>query len=198
MKLFNWIFVLSLSFFVSCGKDNKNQKENQADRVLEDYVNEWKNAEPIDPNTIEGGATSVQIKGGEKLPVEQLKCNINNYEDYIYDFEKVDKLILETGAGCYLLGVDFTGHDLEDAVFTNANLKGAIFTNANLTNTKFIKANLTNAVLTDTNYMKAYFRGAILTGATYNEYDSITAWIRFFSGQGIRGPEDKGMIFVKK
>ena len=137
---------------------------------------------------------------GESTELSQAsyKCNVSNYQEYAYDFKKTDQLIAETGAGCYLPGVDFSGQDLAGAVFTKANLTGAIFRGVYLKRTKFIAADLTNAVLEDTNYMDAYFRSAILTGTRYNEYDSITAWIKVFSGQGIRNPESRGMIYTGK
>ena len=124
------------------------------------------------------------------------KCNIHNYKEYVYDYKKVNQLIAETGQGCYLPGVDFSNQDLTDMVFTQSNLRGAIFRNTNMDGAKFIKVDCTGCALEDSSYMEAYWRGALLKTATYNWYDFGVAWIRLFSGQGIRNPEGRGMIYT--
>ena len=208
MSFFKCTFIFSLIFFISCGEKKKaSSNSNQPTEItaeeaeiIEDYVQQ---VEPVDPQE-EIADSSALIEAEEPIEISNglkavsNKCNIHNYKDYIFDFQKVDQLIAETGAGCYLPGVDFSGQNLENAVFTQSDLRGANFKGAKLQGVKFIKANLTGANFEDSNYLHAYYRGAILTRATYNEYGAIKAWIRAFSGQGIRDPESEGMIYTGK
>ena len=123
-----------------------------------------------------------------------LSCNELNYKDYIWSFEKTQKLIAETGVGCDLRGailtdVDLTGADLTRADLTRADLGWAYLTEANLTRAKLRDANLsgadligadltgvnltwaylTKANLTGANLTEANLTGAYLTGALYND-----------------------------
>ena len=205
MSFFKWVGMLSLVFFVSCGggkkTDQRREKRNEAPKqgeesvMLENYI---RNVEPVKPQDLEGQSNTEGITDKtQNVPIQNLKCNISNYREYIYDFQKMNQLIAETGSGCYLPGVDFTGQDLTNAVFTKSDLRRAIFKTANLDGAKFIDADLTGAILEDTNYMEAYFRGATLTEATYNYYDGVVAWLRGVNGQGIQDPEGKGMILYE-
>ena len=188
MNFIKWIGILSFVLFVSCGGDKGTDdpptdkeggdQQTEEERVLEEHIDTVEPATPEDETQ------------------KKLTCNIQNYKNYIFDVQKMERLVEETGTGCYLLGVDFSDQNLTDAVFMKSNLKGAIFKAANLKGAQFIEADLTNAVLEDTNYMEAYFTDAILTGATYNEYSRITAWGKLFSGKGIRDPQGKGMIYT--
>ena len=187
MKFIKLVVVFSLVFFISCRDKkaavNENIGENE---MLEEHI---RTVEPIEPENQKDG-----IANGAQA-VSNI-CNIYNYKEYIYDFQKVNQLIKDTGHGCYLPGVDFTGQDLKNAVFIKCNCKGAIFKTADIKETQFMRADLTNAVLEDTNYMEAYFGEAILTGATYNEYNSAVAWAKFLTGEGIRDPQSRGMRYV--
>ena len=212
MQFFRWVFVFSLVFFTSCKGDKttvhleRNQteaesapNEMEALQILEENKGEAEpevSAEASEEVVTEADEIVSETDESQAISSEVYKCNASNYQDYFYDFQKVDQLIADTGTGCYLPGIDFSNQDLSDAVFTKANLKGAIFRGANLDGTKFIGADLTNAVLEDTNYQNAYFRSAVLTGTRYNEYDTITAWTKVISGQGIRNPEAKGMVYT--
>ncbi|MCZ0931873.1 MAG: pentapeptide repeat-containing protein [Oligoflexia bacterium] len=193
MKFLKWATVLSLVFFISCGGNketaNPSKDAKEEDRILEEH------AQAVEPIALKDQA--VQSEAGKTTDGIQknLKCNIHNYSDYIYDFQEMNRLVTETGAGCYLPGVDFSDRDLTGAFLIKSNLKGAVFKGAVLKGTRFFESDLTNAVLEDTNYMEAYFRGAILTEVTYNEYDRGVAWIRSVNGQGIFDPKGEGMIY---
>ena len=199
--------VLGFVFFVSCqgGKsvdsetDNADRGQEQSEEPSEDseesqeqLIDEYaEDAKLIDPESAEPKSKELQVASNPNSP-----CNASSYMEYVLDFSKVALLKAETGAGCYLPGVDFSNKDLTNFVLTGADLRGAVFKGAVLEGTKFIKADLTNAVLEDTDYMTAYFREAVLTGVKYNEYDAITAWMKVLTGQGIRDPKSRGMVYT--
>ena len=56
-----------------------------------------------------------------------LPCNKVNYQDYIWSFEKTQKLIEETEKGCNLTGAKLTGAILTYWLWQNADLKSAIY-----------------------------------------------------------------------
>ena len=199
MKILNlkWISILSLILFISCEENQKPTEKPEQQQISK--ADDENTQKPSPAETKDQTQETDIINDYLEEPDEKqsgFKCDIHNYKDYVQDFQKMNQLIAETGKGCYLPGIDFSGKDLTNLVFTKSYLNGAIFKNAVLNGTKFISADLTNAVLEDTNYMSAYFRNANLTGATYNEYSATTAWIKSFTGQGIRNPEGKGMRYV--
>ena len=138
---------------------------------------------------------------------ETLYCDITNYEEYIYSTKKTDQLIMATGQGCQLSDQNFEGQilnkadfrqaDVSDSIFNNAKLQGADFRGAIVNKTKFIKAELQNVKFQNTEYQVGFYNKAELQGATYSDYDSVEAYLRKMSGQGIRDPESRGMVKVE-
>ena len=220
MKFLRLVFIFCFLFFVSCrNKTNPVEAVEETETVEEiETADETETVEEIEtaeeetateaadePDGYSGRSSPPPLwKVEETAAVDQkqnvskdsYKCNISNYMEFVHDFQKIDRLIAETGMGCYLPEVDFSGEDLSNLVFTNSVLTGAIFKGANLYGAKFINADLRGANFEDTNYQDAYFRSAKLKGAFYNKYNSVTAWLKVLSGQGIRGPADKGMIYT--
>ena len=62
----------------------------------------------------------------------QAECNETNYQDYIYNKQKTDRLIAETGQGCVLVIADFSEKDLRNAYLKQADLRGANLERTNL------------------------------------------------------------------
>ena len=88
---------------------------------------------------------------------QDLECNDENYEEFIFNNGKTKRLIRDTDEGCQLEGIDLRGKDLTKANLTLANLKNAKLNNTNLTFASFKDADLRGADL----------RGAIITNTNF-------------------------------
>ena len=116
-----------------------------------------------------------------------LSCNEVNYQDYIWSFEKTQKLIEETGMGCNLTGADLTGANLSVANLSGdltgdltwANLRVANLTGAKLIEADLSGADLTRANLTGADLTGAHLTAANLTGAKLIEADLTGADLRW-------------------
>ena len=133
-----------------------------------------------------------------------LSCNELNYKDYIWSFEKTQKLISETGKGCNLRGANLTeadliGADLSGAYLTranltraklrDANLSGADLIRADLTEADLIRADLIGADLMEANFTRADLRDANLSGADLIGADLTGAYLSgaYLSGADLSG-----------
>ena len=116
---------------------------------------------------------------GETVAEPPSVCNKINYKDFIYNKQKTDQLIKETGSGCDLLGLDFRGRDLSKAdlrlaAFYEADLRGADLRGANLRSEADLKTDTGNQVVAmlllsmDEKGINFLFL-ADLTGAIYND-----------------------------
>ena len=76
-------------------------------------------------------------------------CNKNNYQEYVFNQEKMDQLIAK-GKSCNLKKADLVGANLEDADLRNANLKGANLQRANLSG-----ANLSGADFRENEFVRS-------------------------------------------
>ena len=188
-------------------EDSENQKDKEKpkepiekapaiDSQDQDQTIEDETAQATEDETAQATEDEITQTTEDETQMAESKCNIHNYKEYVYDYKKMNRLIAETGQGCYLPGADFSNKDLSYMIFTQSNMRGVILKNSIVTGTKFIKVDCTGCALEDSNYMEAHWRGALLKTATYNWYDPIVAWIRKLSGQGIRNPKGKGMIYT--
>ena len=89
-------------------------------------------------------------------------CTIDNYHDFIEDFEKTNMLYKKTGKGCDLSGADLQDAylkevDLRYADLRGANLSGADLQGANLLRADFSRANLYESNLNEANLQFALF-----------------------------------------
>ena len=132
--------------------------------------------------------TLISLIGFNQSIHAQDTCTIENYQDFIYDSEKTDNLIKETGTGCNLQEINFggahlTGADLRKANLTGVNFYNAYLTGANLSEADLLWANLTEADLTGVDLTKADIRwaylykahliGADLTETKYNTHTTM-------------------------
>ena len=114
-------------------------------------------------------------------------CNKNNYQDYVFDQEKMKQLITE-GMSCNLKGANLEGADLPKADLRFANLEGADLRGANLRSANLRGANLRGAHLEGAFLSNVIVHGTNLRNATYNEATDLPLWDWSF------GTEKRGMI----
>ena len=184
--------VIQASLAVETGQEDTREgsdiKVNQDDLV--------EDTQDIDTSAIE----EQRLAKNESF---EFPCNKTNYEDYIYDFQKVNQIVRQTGCtgkdcigmGCQLQGMDFSGKDLKGTIFSYANLTRSNFENANVKGAIFRRSDLSYANL-KTDIFLANFIEAILSFASFDDinyrvYDGVRG---LMSGRGIRKPEKRGMI----
>lgn len=146
------------------------------------------------PNETDEMIKPVQRPKLETTEVEGEGCNEDNYEDYVFDLEKITDLIERTGRGCQLQG----------AKLHSARLKNAYLQKADLTNASLRYADLRGANLEEAKVMGADLRTRKIEGANFKlaEWSETT---QFNSGrlyglleEGEFKPEVEGMILADK
>ena len=132
--------------------------------------------------------------GSDQILTQTQRCNINNYETFIYDNEKTTTLIRESGHGCYLRDVDLREADLKNADLRRVDLSDAYLFGADLRGVDLSGANGRDANFNIANLVDADLRGAdlsltVLNGANLSDADLNRANLRgsYLIGVDLRG-----------
>ena len=158
----------------------------------------------------EGQQDADEGTGQTSLPEEHQPsfCDINNFEEYLYDEDSLDDLIGRTGKGCDLQGADFTHKVFETKLIQGDKDIAPTKTYPSVRKADLREANFCFSDLTQVRDLE----DADLTGAKYN-LDTKFPVARSFVGLGISSlcslfsssctfvlfnPDNKGMVLIEE
>ena len=107
------------------------------------------------------------------LSADNLHCDRKNYPEYIWNSDKTDILIEQTGKGCQLEKVYLTDQHLRWAYFVKANLRRATIRGKDISYAKFDNANLRDSVFINVKSNNTSFCGADLRDSKFSVRENI-------------------------
>ncbi len=107
------------------------------------------------------------------LSISKPLCSYDNYEHYVYSYDRANDLLEKHGEGCQLKGISFEGKNLQDTFFFKADLSKSSFLGieasfSNFSESNFTKANLLESYFNSSLFSRVNFTKSLLNKTSFN------------------------------